>query len=415
MVYGAAGAGFAGANLILARVLPAVEYGIFTLVTALANLSLSLAPVGLDGIVLRRHTVAGPQLLSRVVSVTTVVGLASAAVGALAYDLSPSLLAMLVLSTIAGGAMVVASAQFQSDQRFGLSLALLQSPNVVLLLAALVVVAVHGRDAWLPLLIATAGFIAVGLYGWRILLRERQGKPQETRPIHWGEAIAFAGLQASGLLLIQLDRLVIPNVLPIQDLATFGVLAAIAGSLFRVLQMGVGYTLLPRLRAAVDVPARRRLIAHEVRLVGAIVLLGSAFIWVVTPLIERWFLAGKYHLAGSLVLASIVSGIAKILNSFARATVSALGDAWELTLVNIAGWASVGVAVLAAVFAARWGLVGVIYGVGLGWVLRALAAFYLTMRHLRLPAAVPVTAPGPYPLGVIQKEPFDSAQGSLRK
>jgi Na+-driven multidrug efflux pump len=73
--------------------------------------------------------------------------------------------------------------------------------------------------------------------------------------------------------------------------------------------------------------------------------------------------------------------------------VSALGDARELTLVNLAGWASVGVAVPAAVFAARWGLVGVIYGVGLGWLLRALAAFYLTMRHLRFPAAVPVTAP----------------------
>jgi O-antigen/teichoic acid export membrane protein len=393
MVYGAAGVGFAGANLILARVLPPVEYGIFTLVTALANLSYSLAPVGLDGIVLRRHMVAGPRLLSRLLLVTTLVGLAFAVVGALAYDLSPSLLLMLFVSTIAGGAMMVASAQFQSDQRFGLSLALLQSPNVVLLLAALVVVAVHGSDAWLPLLIATVGFIGVGLYGWRVLFREQAGKPRETRLIHWNEAFSFAGLQASGLLLIQLDRLVIPNVLPIQDLATFGVLAAIVGSLFRVLQMGVGYTLLPQLRAAVDVPARRRLIAHEARLVGAVVLLGSAAMWAVTPLIERWLLAGKYHLGSSLILASIVAGIAKILNSFSKATVSALGDARELTLVNLAGWASVGVAVLAAVFAARWGLVGVIYGVGLGWLLRALAAFHLTMRHLQLPAPVPATAP----------------------
>jgi O-antigen/teichoic acid export membrane protein len=393
VVYGAAGAGFAGANLILARVLPPVEYGIFTLVTALANLAFSLAPIGLDGIVLRRHMVAGPRLLTRVLLVTTLAGLAFAVVGALAYDLTPSLLLMLVVSTIAGGAMVVASAQFQSDQRFGLSLALLQSPNIVLLLAALVVVAVHGSDAWLPLLIATVGFIAAGLYGWRILFRERAGKPLDPRPVPWGEAFSFAGLQASGLVLIQLDRLVIPHVLPIQDLATFGVLSAIAGSLFRVLQMGVGYTLLPRLRAAVDVPARRRLIAHEARLVGAIVLLGSAVIWVVTPLIERWFLVGKYHLAGPLVFASIAAGIAKILNSFSKATVSALGDARELTLVNLAGWASVAIAVLAAVLAARWGLAGVIYGVGFGWLLRALAAFYLTMRHLQLPAPVPATAP----------------------
>jgi len=59
VVYGVAGAGFAGANLILARVLPAVEYGLFTLVTALVNLAFSLAPIGLDGIVLRRHHPVG--------------------------------------------------------------------------------------------------------------------------------------------------------------------------------------------------------------------------------------------------------------------------------------------------------------------------------------------------------------------
>jgi O-antigen/teichoic acid export membrane protein len=156
--------------------------------------------------------------------------------------------------------------------------------------------------------------------------------------------------------------------------------------------MGVGYTLLPRLRAAADVPARRRLIAHEARLVGAIALLGSAFIWLVTPLVERWFLAGKYHLAGSLVLAAIVVGIAKILNAFSKATVSALGDARELTLVNLTGWVSVAIAIAAGLLGAHWGLAGVIYGVGLGWLLRGLAALYLTMRHLRLPAPVPVTA-----------------------
>jgi O-antigen/teichoic acid export membrane protein len=393
VVYGAAGAGFAAANLILARVLPAVEYGIFTLVTALVNLAFSLAPVGLDGVVLRRHLVAGPRLLSRVILVTTLVGLAFAAVGALAYDLDASLVALLLISTIAGGAMVVASAQLQSDQRFGLSLALVQSPNIVLLLAALVVVTVHGSSARLPLLIGTAGLIAAALYGWSILSRRREDTPQHERALPWGEALSYAGLQASGLFLIQLDRLVIPHVLPIRDLATFGVLSAIAGSLFRILQMGVGYTLLPRLRAAADVPARRRLIAHEARLVGAIALLGSAFIWLVTPLVERWFLAGKYHLAGSLVLAAIVVGIAKILNAFSKATVSALGDARELTLVNLTGWVSVAIAIAAGLLGAHWGLAGVIYGVGLGWILRGLAALYLTMRHLRLPAPVPVTAP----------------------
>jgi O-antigen/teichoic acid export membrane protein len=393
VVYGVAGAGFAGANLILARALPAEEYGLFTLVTALSYLSFTLAPMGLDGIVLRRHAAASPRLLVRAIGATSLVGLAFVAIGAVGYHLSLALLAMMLVTTVAGGVMMVASAQFQSEHRFGISLALAQGQNIVLLLAALVVIVVRGTEAWLPLLITTLGFVGSALYGWQPLLRERRPEPTDQGALPWGEALAFAGLQASGLFLIQLDRLVIPHVLPLEDLATYGVLAAVAGSLFRVLQMGVGFSLMPRLRAAADVPARRKLIAHEARLVSAIVLLGSAFIWLVTPLIERWFLAGKYHLPGSLVLASIVVGVAKILNAFTKATVSALGDARELTLVNLMGWASIAIAVLGALVGAHWGLAGVIYGVGLGWLLRALGSLYLTMRHLRLPAPVPVTAP----------------------
>jgi hypothetical protein len=48
---------------------------------------------------------------------------------------------------------------------------------------------------------------------------------------------------------------------------------------------------------------------------------------------------------------------------------------------------SVVVAVLGAVVGARWGLPGVIYGVGLGWVMRASVGMFLAARHLRLPTA----------------------------
>ena len=47
--YGASGAGFAGANLILARLLPQTEYALFTLFVALVNLGYALAPAGVDG------------------------------------------------------------------------------------------------------------------------------------------------------------------------------------------------------------------------------------------------------------------------------------------------------------------------------------------------------------------------------
>ena len=392
IVYGASGLGFAGANLILARVLSTGEYALFTLVIAVVNLSFALAPLGVDGIVQRRHLEAGPRLLNRTLGAGLITGIIAALVAGFAYDVDAPLLLLVFAATVGGGAMAVAGAQFQSEQRYGISLALTQSPNLTLILAALAVVLTGLKDARLPLTISAFGFVLAGVIGWWVLFRERAAKPHHETWFPWGEALSFAGLNAAGLLLVQLDRLIIPHVLPLHDLATFGVLAAIAGSLFRVLSMGVGYTLVPRLRAAPTVLERRRLIGHEAKLVSAIIVAGSIAIWVLTPLIERWFLAGKYHLTGSLLLAAIFSGVAKIMNSFTKATVTALASASEVSIVNLLGWVSVAVAVAASILGARWGLTGVIYGVGLGWLMRALTALYLTLRHLKLPESVPATA-----------------------
>jgi O-antigen/teichoic acid export membrane protein len=393
VVYGTSGLGFAGANLVLARVLPTAEYAVFTLVIALANLGYSLAPAGVDGIVNRRHLDAGPRLLRRTLAASLLVGVPFMIAAQLGYSLSTVMALFLFVSTVAGGAMQVAGAQFQSERRYGISLALTQSPNLALMVAALAVIASDDRRAWLPLSISMLGFVLAAVYGWSVLFRERATKPVHESWFPWSEAFAFAGLSGAGLFLIQLERLVIPHVLPLRDLATYGVLAPIAGSLFRVLQMGVGYTLVPRLRAPGTVPERRELITHEAKLVAVLVVAGSVTLWLVTPFIERWILQGKYHLTGPLLLAALVSGVAKIMDAFTKSTVTALATPAELSLVNLLGWACVALAVLAAVFGARWGLAGVIYGVGFGWLLRSLTGLYITLRHLKLPASIPVTAP----------------------
>ena len=393
-VHGVSGVGFAAANVILARVLSAPEYALFTLVVALVNLGGAIAPAGVDEIVKRHRMEAGPRLLWQVTGVATGTGLIFAGIAAVGYELSWPLVLLVLISTMAYGVMMVAGAQFQSELRFGVSLSLLQSPNAVLLIAAVVVLLARQYDAWLPLLIGTAGYVAAAAYGWGKLLAERGRKPHERSRFSWPEAFSFAAVNATGLLLIQLERLVIPHVLPLQDLATYGVLAAIVGSLFRVFQMGVGYSLTPRLRAAPTVQAKRQLLAHEAKLAGGIVLLGSAFLWVVTPLVERYLLAGKYHLSASLILATIVSGLAKLMSAFTKGAVTAVADPREVHILTLLSWVSVGVALLAALAGGHWlGLAGVIYGVGLGWTLRAGVAYYLTMRHLRLPASVPVQAP----------------------
>jgi hypothetical protein len=97
------------------------------------------------------------------------------------------------------------------------------------------------------------------------------------------------------------------------------------------------------------------------------------------------------------VLAAVVSGVAKVFNAFIRATASALATTRELSAVNLLGWVSLAVGLLAAIVGARWGLSGLIYGVALGWLMRSVSALYVVARHLRLPgaeqAAEPATAP----------------------
>jgi O-antigen/teichoic acid export membrane protein len=385
-VLGLSGLGFAVANLVLARVLPTEEYALVTLVIALVNVGYPLAAAGVDGVVNRRRLDAGPPLLRRLMHASVPVALVFTTIGLAGYETSLAVALMILLCTMAGGALLVAAGQFQSEQRFGVSLALNQSPNVMLLLAAGGVLAAGSHRAETTLALWTAGFLAAASIGWSLLFRERHTKPHRSVEFPWSEALSIAGLAAAGLLLIQLERLLLPHLLPIEDLATYGVLAAIAGSLFRVLQMGVGYSLLPRLRAASGVIERRRLLSKEARLVVGVAIMGSLFIWVATPRIEQWFLGGKYHLSTALVLAAVVTGFAKVLNGFAQSAVSALAEPRELHLVAVLGWVSVIVAALGAVVGARWGLPGVIYGVGLGWVMRASVGMFLAARHLRLPA-----------------------------
>ncbi|HEX6668954.1 MAG TPA: hypothetical protein VF061_05325 [Gemmatimonadales bacterium] len=392
-VLGLSGLGFAVANLVLARALPTEEYAILTLVVALVNVGYPLAAAGVDGVVNRRRVEAGPRLLRRLLHSLVPVALAFTLIGLAGYRTSLPTSLMILLCTMAGGAVLVAGGKFQSEQRFGISLALNQSPNLILLLSAGWVLALGSRKAETPLAVWTAGFLVAAAAGWWLLFRERHTKPERSVDFPWSEALAIAGLAAAGLLLIQLERLLLPHLLPLEDLATYGVLAAIAGSLFRVLQMGVGYSLLPRLRAAPGVIERRRLLFKEARLVIAVAALGSLVIWVATPRIEAWFLGGKYHLSAALVLAAVVTGVAKVLNGFAQSAVSAMADRRELALVSVLGWVSVGVAVLGAVAGARWGLPGVIYGVGLGWVMRASVGLLLAARHLRLPAAPQTVTP----------------------
>jgi hypothetical protein len=388
VVYGASGLAFVGANLLLARELPSEQFALLTLLVALSTLGYHLAPFGLDGVVLRGHVDAGWALLKRAALVALAVGLVTGLAAASFYGVTAGLAALLFACTTAGGLMLIASAKFQSERRFVLALGLTAMlPNLLLLGGAAATIAADGRTADLTVEVLAVGLAAAAGVSWLLVLRER--RPARALAVPWSEAFVLAGVSAAGMLFIQLERLVIPHVLTVADLALFGVLGAIAGSLFRLLQMAVGFTLLPRLRSAATVFERRALIARELRFAVVIAALGGAAIFVLTPAIERWFLAGKYHLSMALLAAALFSGIGKIAHAFARATATALATPRELALVNAAGWVSAALALVAAVAAAPWGLTGVVYAIGGGWFAWAILSFMLVVHHLRLPAGLP--------------------------
>jgi hypothetical protein len=387
VVYGGSGLAFVGANLLLARELSTSQFALLTLLVALNTLGYHLSPLGLDGVVTRGRVEVGWPLLKRAAAVSVGLGAAIGVTASLAYGLSTGLAALLLAGTAAGGLMLVASAKFQSEHRFSVSLALALSPNFTLLVGALATIAAGSRSADLSFDILTAGLALAAGIGWALALRKRRAS-SAAAAVPWGEALVLAGVSAAGMLFIQLERLVIPHVLSVADLALFGVLGAIAGSIFRLLQMAVGFTLLPRLRAAATVIERRQLIARELRLALVIAAVGSAAVLVLTPPIERWFLAGKYHLSMGLLVAALFSGTAKIAHAFTRAAATALATPRELKFVNWAGWLSAAFAIGAAVVAAPWGLTGVVYGIGFGWLAWAVMSLVVISHHLRLPAAV---------------------------
>jgi len=154
-----------------------------------------------------------------------------------------------------------------------------------------------------------------------------------------------------------------------------------------MLQMAVLFTLTPSLRQASGVEERRRLLRREMLLVACVIAVGSVVAWYVAPPLAQWILAGRYDLSPALMCAVLVSGALKLCSAFATGTVIALSEEKGLRVLGAVSWMTIGLSVVASLLAAPWGLVGVLYGVSAGWLVRSLIAAYLAMPHVRRPGA----------------------------
>jgi O-antigen/teichoic acid export membrane protein len=303
------------------------------------------------------------------------------------YPVGKLHLAILFPGIITCGMATMAAAQFQARHHFVTAMLIWQGSNIVLLVAAIGSLAWPGTGALLPIGVFTAGAIVIASVGWKLLLEvgteEREDAEASTdEPYSWEEALSYYLAASATAFLPQIERLVIPGVLSLEDLAVFGVLAALVLSPFRMLASGVGYTLFPRIRKAETLRERRRLLGTEIRTIAIGASIAVAGAWYVAPWISDLFLGHKYDLATPLVLAALVAGCGKLLGAVGRALISALGSNADLAVYGAASWIALLAAGGGAAFGARWGVPGVIYGATAGLSVRWLLAFGLSARYL---------------------------------
>jgi O-antigen/teichoic acid export membrane protein len=122
-------------------------------------------------------------------------------------------------------------------------------------------------------------------------------------------------------------------------------------------------------------------------------LSGIAVLWLM-PIILRSVLADRYAVGQPLLIAAICVGVLKVVASLTAAAVNALGSRSELIAMSFVGWLSIGVAFLGAAVGARWGLIGLVYGIACGWFTRAVAVGFIAAPRLLRESEAPDHAEG---------------------
>jgi O-antigen/teichoic acid export membrane protein len=379
---GASGLALACGNLLLARVLPTAEFARFSLLFSLVMIGISIGPIGADVTLTRRRFEPDSKIHRQVLMTSSLVATAIVTCSAFAYPLPASLLATLLVSIVAGSVKTVAVAHYRSIQRFAAALMLTISTNMSLLVASVLAVSVGAQTAQLPAMALSLTLCITALIGWRAVA-PASATAQSAERYSWGEGWAAVIFTAAGMILGAMERLLTPGLLGLRDLATFSVLATVAGSPFHMLHLGVGYTLLPALRNAKGHAARLSVLRHESLVILVIGAVAAIAVWFVTPLIVGWVLAGRYTIGSELLIAAVFGGVFKIIGSLAAAVVNAIGTGRHLVQLSVIGWLAIGVSVAGAAIGARWGLTGLVYGVGIGWLIRAIAIAWLATLTLQ--------------------------------
>jgi O-antigen/teichoic acid export membrane protein len=377
------GAGFAAANVLLARVLPPDEFGRVSLCLAIMQLGLTLGPLGLEVSINRRQLGASKTLLVGSLASGSVIGVVLAVVASHLYLLSGGLAFWLGVAAAAASINRVGGAFLQAQHRLGASLFLAQVHNYILLFVVPVVVLLGSNDSTLVVALVALGYVATAFAGWLWSLRLKVSRPLPGLGALLVESLAGLGIVLAVQVLWQLERLVVPRMLSMADLGVYAVVASIAGSPFRMIQIGIGYTLLPGLRSCRDLRQVRSLLWREGRMVGAAITASVVVVPGLTLVIAERFLHGRYEITGMLLAAVVITGLVKVWQAVASAAVQAFSTTTDMFALTVVSWLGVLAGVGGAVYGSRFGLPGLVFGVGLAWLIVSMAGSMLAVRGIR--------------------------------
>ena len=391
LAFGLSGIGFSLATLLLARYLPDLEFGMLALFLALIQVGLAVGPAGAD-LVINRRTLGPSARMAVSIGITGALAASAITIAASRiYAMPDAILPALWLALLAASVSRIGAAFFQSRNRINAALGLTQSHNYLLLLSVPLAIAVDAVELRFFAFFIAVGYLITACIGWY----SARGMEAPTGAAinlgaFWREGLSGMGIGLAALLIAQAERFVIPITLTYRELAEFGVLAAVAIAPFRMMQIAVGFTLLPRLRAAATLESARTLIRHETYIAGAVGTAAGAVVLLLAPWIVELFVGDKYELPASLFAAAVAVGWVRMAQSVGVATVNALGRPSHLAALNGASWLALLIALAGAWSLADYGLLGIVLGVGIGWLAQTLAAIGIG-RHAFSHADLPGT------------------------
>ncbi|UCG85391.1 MAG: hypothetical protein JSW71_15850 [Gemmatimonadota bacterium] len=382
------GAAYMLGNLVLAGILAPEDFGRLVLFQAMLGLGVSLAPLGLDSLVVRRELWLDSPALRMAALAGSITAVAFGIVAVVFFGLALTAVSLLAPAILVATTARMCAASEQARLRLGKAQLLAQLPSLwfgvgAVALAALDITDWHGGAAALASGYALAAAWGMGLARGRIAAADLAQQRNSFDRATWNKALSLVGILASVLLLHQIERLVIPARLGLAALANFAVIATVVGSPYRVLHGGIAYALMPRMRSATTGQERRRLVRTELLVA---LLLGSAgggaLALAAGPLIHALY-GTKYDVPLAVVIAIALVGVVRLIYAVAAATVSAMGEQRQLRRFNALGWVSTAVATIGTIVLCVFGILGAVLGAGIGWTVRLVAAGFLAQSALR--------------------------------